>query len=94
MTSPASGSQITAATTTVTVPRAREVDGATLLFRDGLGRVTSGGVFTAAGSASETATTPGLQPIPFGNPTTYEVYAIGVLCGPTISFGEFTRSPG
>ena len=94
MISPASGSAITASTTSITVPRVKGVDGATLLFRDDLGRVTSGGVFTAGGSAGETATTPALQPIPFGNWTNYEVYTIGVPCGPTINFGEFIRPPG
>ena len=94
MTSPASGSQITASTTSVTVPRVQGVHGATLLFRDDLGRVTSGGTFAATGSASETATTPALQTIPFGNPTSYAVYAVGVPCGPTISFGSLSRPPG
>jgi hypothetical protein len=82
---PAGAAGVSTTIGSITVPAMENMLGATLQIGPTNGGLLMAGQFVAAGPVNLTATIPKLQPN-----TVYHALAVGVPCGPTFDFGQFT----
>jgi len=82
---PAGATGVSTTIGSITVPLMDNVLGATLQIGPANGGLLTAGDFTMSGPVNLTATIPKLQPN-----TVYHALAVGVPCGPTYDFGQFT----